>query len=1157
MSRLPLRAAALLAVVGPVTTAGCRGPAPATHAHRSPAEPEVRIGAPRVRFALPPVDKPALEAAKAPLSLVSKDGRALEVDTFEARAVVEGPLAFTEVRVAFDNPEDRVIEGTFRVVLPPGASLARLAMKIDDRWQEGEVVDKTRARLAYDDFLHRRQDPALLEASLPNEVSVRVFPIGARAKKELVVSWSHELTADGAYELPLVGLPKAKKLSVDVRADGAALSRLEIHDAAPKADVHVAVPGPQLALRTGDLAAVRVEPLASAPAEPLEAAVLLVDTSASRALGLDLSLAATARAVREIASASPSAHVAVAAFDQEIVPVYEGPAASFPGAALSTLAARGALGASDLGAAIAWAGVAARRVTAKRVVLVGDGVATAGATDRKALGDAVLALGGAGVERFDVIALGGLRDDALLARLTTMGLRRDGAVADATRGLDDVMARLGRASRSVDVKVDGARWQWPTRLEGVQPGEARYVYASVPAGDVAITMGPTRVVAKAKRGTRELVERSWATAKVASLTDREAFETPSPELRREVTALSLRHRLIGPYTSLIVLETEGDYARWGIDRSAPARTLTVERGAIAEYERTAPKGRPGGATNVTPTQRWGGSARPDPASATGNMWGDAIGDSFGAGGLGLSGIGEGGGGRGEGIGLGSVGTIGHGAGPSAPPAEVAGKASTAAPAAPARPTATAAPAAPARPTASHRTRPPTVRMGATQVSGRLPPEVIQRIVRQNFGRFRACYEAALRRTPTIEGRVVTRFMIDRSGAVVRAEDAGSSISDPQLRACVHHAYTRLSFPQPEGGVITVVYPIHLSNGDGAGSVATTPSTPTSAPSTAPSGVWRRTTEQSEPKPESPYSGPFADVMRALDAKQPEKAFEAAGKWRARDPGDVLALVALGESFEALGDFSQAARAYGSIIDLYASRADLRRFAGERLERVATRGEARPALLLAADTFEKARDDRPDHPSGYRLVAITHAKLGQWEAAFPDVESALAASWPRGRFPGVQRTLLDDLAVLGAAWMTAAPERAPAIRARLAERNVEPATEPSLRFVLSWETGANDVDFHVKDARGGHAFYGSPALPSGGQLYGDVTTGYGPECFAIKGPERSGPYELSAHYYSKGPMGYGMGKVEIMKHDGKGGLSFDERPFVVMTDRATVELGRVD
>jgi hypothetical protein len=44
------------------------------------------------------------------------------------------------------------------------------------------------------------------------------------------------------------------------------------------------------------------------------------------------------------------------------------------------------------------------------------------------------------------------------------------------------------------------------------------------------------------------------------------------------------------------------------------------------------------------------------------LYGDQVGDSYGAGGLGLSGVGEGGGGRGEGIGLGSIGTIGHGAG---------------------------------------------------------------------------------------------------------------------------------------------------------------------------------------------------------------------------------------------------------------------------------------------------------------------------------------------------------------------------------------------------------------------------------------------------------------------------------------------------------------
>lgn len=45
-----------------------------------------------------------------------------------------------------------------------------------------------------------------------------------------------------------------------------------------------------------------------------------------------------------------------------------------------------------------------------------------------------------------------------------------------------------------------------------------------------------------------------------------------------------------------------------------------------------------------------------------SLFGNTVGEAFGAGGLGLSGVGSGGGGRGEGIGLGSIGTIGHGRG---------------------------------------------------------------------------------------------------------------------------------------------------------------------------------------------------------------------------------------------------------------------------------------------------------------------------------------------------------------------------------------------------------------------------------------------------------------------------------------------------------------
>jgi hypothetical protein len=41
------------------------------------------------------------------------------------------------------------------------------------------------------------------------------------------------------------------------------------------------------------------------------------------------------------------------------------------------------------------------------------------------------------------------------------------------------------------------------------------------------------------------------------------------------------------------------------------------------------------------------------------------------------------------------------------------------------------------------------------------------------------------------------------------------------------------------------------------------------------------------------------------------------------------------------------------------------------------------------------------------------------------------------------------------------------------------------------------------------------------------------------------------------MGYGMGKLEIIEHDGAGNLRFEERPFVIMNDNAFVDLGTVE
>jgi tetratricopeptide (TPR) repeat protein len=293
-------------------------------------------------------------------------------------------------------------------------------------------------------------------------------------------------------------------------------------------------------------------------------------------------------------------------------------------------------------------------------------------------------------------------------------------------------------------------------------------------------------------------------------------------------------------------------------------------------------------------------------------------------------------------------------------------------------------------------------------------------------------------------------------------------------------------------------------------------------------------------------GELAEIMRA---PRSDVALAKARAWHLKDPGDVLALIGLGEVLEARGDLDAAARMYGSIIDLFPGRADLRRFAGERLERIGDR--ARP---LAIDTYRRAVADRPDHATGHRLLAYALLRAGRHAEALAAILTGLEQKYPSDRFRGAERILAEDAGLIGAAYAAAAPGKRAEIAAVLGKHRLAIAAGPSTRFVLYWETDANDVDFHIQDARGGHAWYSSKRLPSGGELFEDVTTGYGPECFAIPGTAKAGPYRLSLDYYSQGPMGYGMGLLQIVRHDGQGKLSFEDRPFVIMNDHAYVDLG---
>jgi hypothetical protein len=194
-----------------------------------------------------------------------------------------------------------------------------------------------------------------------------------------------------------------------------------------------------------------------------------------------------------------------------------------------------------------------------------------------------------------------------------------------------------------------------------------------------------------------------------------------------------------------------------------------------------------------------------------------------------------------------------------------------------------------------------------------------------------------------------------------------------------------------------------------------------------------------------------------------------------------------------------------------------------------------------------------------MLAMALVRAGRHADALAAIEVGLAQDYPSDRFRGGDRILREDAGLIGAAWLAKEPGQRAAITGRLAKLGARLETAASTRFVLYWETDANDVDFHIRDAQGRPRLLRQPQLASGGELYEDVTTGYGPECFTIPGTpkRRPYPYRLEAHYYSRGPMGYGMGKLEVMRARRQGHASRStQRPYVAMSDQAYVDLGTI-
>jgi len=987
-----------------------------------------------------------LFADESRISLTTSDGSGLELRQFDAKIVLDSFLAFTELKLTFYNPEDRRREGRFQIILPNNAAISRFAMKIGEELQEGEVVEKQLAQRAYEDFLHRRQDPALLETDSGNRFNARIFPIEPKSEKVLILSYSQRLDQNQSdYVLPLKGLPKLKQLNIqafydtenfnittqkigDLTAKMAKRDVISIDekDYLPIDDFRMQYQTgaqPNIALQNDELIAARIVPFprenTQVIQQNIETLVLLIDTSASQAPFLTETITKLENLVLQL---KPTTLV-IYHFDQNLYKIGKVIDTHSQIPALKLLKQSIALGASRLDNT--FTDLAELQLDQARLLVISDMVVTAGDTTAQGLTEKLSKI--KWLDRLDIL-VPSYHSDQQLAQLLVKAGKTTGVVMDFNLDNQRLINKLTtKTFADVPIKISGATWFYPETIDSLQIDEPLLIFAEL-TGDTpfSIVVADRTIPLTIKAANPILLKREWVRARIDKLLNLEAV-TIDKDLKsafhNEIINLSVQSRVLSPYTSLLVLETEEDYRRYQIDRRGLADILTIGVEGIDVIKRA------GRDDQLIPVIMEKPINLPELNSNEQNKSRVAI------------------------------------------DAEKKDEL-----------------------------------LDYTEDLKELVDEdvITEEIQPQEIAQLE---ERAMPLPPPSPAVVASTTHSMNSGYAAAADD-NVVASTPMVE-------------ETESDEMSEGSDRYLGN---AGQVSSEP-------------VAKQTQLPS-------WTGDYAKFRELLDGGKIKEAGDFVLNWHKNNLSDVMSLISLAEWYEKKGENEQAARAYGSLIDYFPARADIRRWAAERLL------AQQFALWLSIDSLEKAVIQRPDHPSGYYLLAIAYWENGQFQQAVETLQPVVNREFQR--FNQANRILTELLAL-----MLTTLEENQQLEKIFPQKNLtwDKVTQPELRFVLMWETDANDVDFHIYDIEGHHAFYSQPNLVSGGVLYADITTGYGPECFMIPNPTAY-PYTLKAHYYSMGPMGYGMGLLHVLNYTPKQGLKSEFRPFIVMQNDAFVELGEI-
>ena len=132
--------------------------------------------------------------------------KALKISSLSVDVTVAANIATTTFDITFYNPNDRILEGEFEFPLANGQHVVRYALDIEGKLREGVVVEKAKARAAFENTIRRKIDPGLVEKTKGNNFRTRIYPLPAQGSRHILIAVEQTLEhkeKDLLYLLPL------------------------------------------------------------------------------------------------------------------------------------------------------------------------------------------------------------------------------------------------------------------------------------------------------------------------------------------------------------------------------------------------------------------------------------------------------------------------------------------------------------------------------------------------------------------------------------------------------------------------------------------------------------------------------------------------------------------------------------------------------------------------------------------------------------------------------------------------------------------------------------------------------------------------------------------------------------------------------------------